>query len=234
MTHFWEPRTTTTCLSVKEMLAQTQTRRGNRCRRFRTLLTYSSFVMNSFKGGSDPHWGHGECVPARQPGDAEPGRQHHPPHRLRPLWHSQRLNRAGHPVAPGDLFNVGCTLYAPLWLHFIFFFGLHSSTAGVLWATAWTAEASDKSDQVCGENWAQRLALFPKVLFQEHSNALCDSPISSDKKDESCEGFIDGDIIESFLDLDRWLLNIFDNPIQSEHLSLLQCGCSLHNAHPII
>ena len=26
---------------------------------------------------------------------------------------------------------------------------------------------------------------------------------SSDKKDESCEGFIDGDIIESFLDLDR-------------------------------
>ena len=132
MTHFWEPRTTTTCLSVKEMLAQTQTRRGNRCRRFRTLLTYSSFVMNSFKGGSDPHWGHGECVPARQPGDAEPGRQHHPPHRLRPLWHSQRLNRAGHPVAPGDLFNVGCTLYAPLWLHFIFFFGLHSSTAGVL------------------------------------------------------------------------------------------------------
>lgn len=29
------------------------------------------------------------------------------------------------------------------------------------------------------------------------------SPISSDKKDESCEGFVDGDIIESFLDLDR-------------------------------
>ena len=29
------------------------------------------------------------------------------------------------------------------------------------------------------------------------------SPMSSDKKDESCEGFIDGDIIESFLDLDR-------------------------------
>ena len=29
------------------------------------------------------------------------------------------------------------------------------------------------------------------------------SPVSSDKKDESCEGFIDGDIIESFLDLDR-------------------------------
>ena len=26
---------------------------------------------------------------------------------------------------------------------------------------------------------------------------------SSDKKDEQCEGFIDGDIIESFLDLDR-------------------------------
>ena len=26
---------------------------------------------------------------------------------------------------------------------------------------------------------------------------------SSDRKDESCEGFIDGDIIESFLDLDR-------------------------------
>ena len=125
------------------------------------LSSYNDLLQ----GGSDPHWGHGERVPARQPGDAEPGGQHHPSHRLRPLWHSQRLNRAGHPVAPGDLFNVGCTLYAPLWLHFIFFFGLHSSTAGVLWATAWTAEASDKSDQVCGENRAWSLALFPEVVL---------------------------------------------------------------------
>ena len=34
----------------------------------------------------------------------------------------------------------------------------------------------------------------------EHSNWRS---FSSDKKDEACEGFIDGDIIESFLDLDR-------------------------------
>ena len=59
-------------------------------------------VMNSFKGWSDSHWGHGECVPARQPGDAEPGGQHHPSHRLRPLWHSQWLHWAGHPVASGN------------------------------------------------------------------------------------------------------------------------------------
>ena len=39
MTHFWERRTTTTCLFAKEMLAQTQMRRGNRCRRFGKLLT---------------------------------------------------------------------------------------------------------------------------------------------------------------------------------------------------
>lgn len=58
--------------------------------------------MNSFKGWSDSHWGHGECVPARQPGDAEPGGQHHPSHRLRPLWHSQWLHWAGHPVASGN------------------------------------------------------------------------------------------------------------------------------------
>ena len=35
----------------------------------------------------------------------------------------------------------------------------------------------------------------------EHSNWRS---FSSDKKDEACEGFIDGDIIESFLDLDRY------------------------------
>merc|ERR1712242_317398 len=34
----------------------------------------------------------------------------------------------------------------------------------------------------------------------EHSHRRS---FSSDKKDEACEGFIDGDIIESFLDLDR-------------------------------
>ena len=30
---------------------------------------------------------------------------------------------------------------------------------------------------------------------------------SSDQKDEACEGFIDGDVIESFLDLDRYKQN---------------------------
>merc|ERR1719336_107975 len=34
----------------------------------------------------------------------------------------------------------------------------------------------------------------------DHSNWRS---FSSDKKDEACEGFIDGDLIESFLDLDR-------------------------------
>ena len=36
------------------------------------------------------------------------------------------------------------------------------------------------------------------AFFYINSRIIC-----SDKKDESCEGFIDGDIIESFLDLDR-------------------------------
>ena len=45
---------------------------------------------------------------------------------------------------------------------------------------------------------------------------------SSDKKDEACEGFIDGDIIESFLDLDRWphskfYMNISIILLQVEH-----------------
>ena len=34
----------------------------------------------------------------------------------------------------------------------------------------------------------------------DHSNWRS---FSSDKKDEACEGFIDGDLIESFLDLNR-------------------------------
>ena len=90
----------------------------------------------------------------------------------------------------------------------------------------------------CKSGWQKQSSLWgelstasgalSKGTFSRTFITLYDSPISSDKKDESCEGFIDGDIIESFLDLDRWCLNIFGNPIQSEHLSFLQCECSLH------
>ena len=41
------------------------------------------------------------------------------------------------------------------------------------------------------------------TLQELNESSFNASPMSSDKKDESCEGFIDGDIIESFLDLDR-------------------------------
>ena len=100
MTPFWVPRTTTTYLSVKETLAPTQTKRDSKCRRFRKLSTFKS-LMNPVQGRSDPHWGHGECVPAREPGDAEPGGQHHSSHWLRTLWHRQWLNRARHSVTTG-------------------------------------------------------------------------------------------------------------------------------------
>ena len=38
-------------------------------------------IFFCFSGGTDPHWRHGERVPPRQFGHAEPWRQHYPSHR---------------------------------------------------------------------------------------------------------------------------------------------------------
>ena len=87
--------------------------------------------MISLQGWSDPHWGHGERVPARQPRDAEPGGQHHPPHWLRTLWHCQWLNRASDSVAPGECFFISGEIYASLGC-FIFTFYATLLLPGVL------------------------------------------------------------------------------------------------------
>ena len=109
-------------------------------------------------------------------------------------------------VILSGVFFISGEIYAFLGC-FIFTFYATLLLPGVLWAAAGASEAADKSDQVCGENRAWGLALLPEVvlILSPTTASNINSPVSSDKKDESCEGFIDGDIIESFLDLDRWI-----------------------------
>ena len=67
-----------------------------------------------FQGGSDSHWGHGECVPPWQPGDAEPGGQHHSTHWLCPLRYRQWLHWACHTAASGGLVHLPFQLPQPI------------------------------------------------------------------------------------------------------------------------
>ena len=134
-------------------------------------------IFFCFSGGTDPHWRHGERVPPRQFGHAEPWRQHYPSHRyINPdpvvYWAVSTWSISG------ILFTTGCVLFGTVngsiglvtqlpQVGFFCIFSLinlvSSYLTGLLWAATRASEEVDESHKVCGQDRTLSLAIFPEV-----------------------------------------------------------------------